>query len=419
MNIYHLHLLPEGAGGIGILEAEVWHVFKELHEQGMSVSEISRQTGVSRNTVRKYINAVKPPEYGGSSGNSRVSKLEPFKPYIRERIEGYNLSGVRIFEEIKAKGYTGKYTILTDYCKTLRNDRKIKAVYRFETKPGEQAQVDYGDFGPVDIDGAARKLHCFSMVLGYSRARYIEFSLDQRTETLINQHMNSFQYFGGYTNSCLYDNMKSVVLDRRMKAGESRFNPQFQDFLDFHGIVPRLCHPYRPETKGKVENTVKFIRGNFWNGRVFSSLQDLNGQALQWCNRVNGQVHRTTGAVPFDRLPMEHLNPIQGHPAYAPHVTDTRRVSRDCYVSYYGNRYSVPWKHAGRESTVTESQGRLSVTVDGAVVAQHEVLQGTGRISRNSDHFDGLLKKVREQNLRQYGDVEKRDLSVYDTLAGE
>ena len=100
-------------------------------------------------------------------------------------------------------------------------------------------------------------------------------------------------------------------------------------------------------------------------------------------------------------------------------MTDTRRVSRDCYVSYLGNRYSVPWKHAGRESAVTESQGKISVTVDGAVVARHDMLQGTGRISRNSDHFDGLLKKVREQNMHQYGDVEKRDLSIYDTLAGE
>ena len=400
-----------------MLVAEEWHMFREMKEQGMSMSEIARRTGVSRPTVRKYIESGKPPVYG-SSGKGRVSVLEPFKPYVRERIEGYNLSGDRILEEIRAKGYRGGYTILTDYCRKLRNDRKVKAVYRFETKPGEQAQVDYGDFGPIEIDGAVRRLHCFSMVLGYSRARYIEFSPDQRTETLVSQHMNAFLYFGGYTNSCLYDNMKSVVLDRKVK-GETRFNPQFQDFMDFYGIAVRLCHPYRPETKGKIENTVKFARCNFWNGRTFTSLQDLNSQALQWCNKVNGQVHRTTGEIPFDRLPLEHLNPIQGRPAYVPHVTDTRRVSRDCYVSYLGNRYSVPWRHAGRESTVTESDGKLSVTVDGTVVAQHEVLQGSGRISRNSGHFEGLLKKVREQNLRRYGDVEKRDLSIYDTLAGE
>jgi hypothetical protein len=164
---------------------------------------------------------------------------------------------------------------------------------------------------------------------------------------------------------------------------------------------------------------VKFVRGNFWNGRTFTSLADVNSQALQWCDSVNARVHRTTGEIPKERLPLEKLNPIQGHPVYAMKLTDTRKVSRDCYVSYHGNRYSVPWKHAGRESTVTELDGRLSVTIDGTVVAKHDILQGSGRISKNRERFDGLMKTVREQNLRQYSDVEKRDLSVYDSMAGE
>ena len=111
-------------------------MFKEMKEQGMSVSEIARKTGVSRPTVMKYVQSVKPPEYG-STGNGRLSILEPYKPYIRERIEAYNLSGVRILEEIRAKGYTGGYTVLKNYCQTLRNDMQVKAVWRFETKPGE------------------------------------------------------------------------------------------------------------------------------------------------------------------------------------------------------------------------------------------------------------------------------------------
>jgi excisionase family DNA binding protein len=400
---------------MNLLNSEVWHVFKEMHEQGMTVSEIARRTGVSRPTVMKYIQSGEPPVYG-SSGNGRLSILEPYKPYIRERIEGYNLSGVRILEEIKAKGYVGEYTILKNYCRTLRNDVKVKAVWRFETKPGEQAQVDYGEFGPIEIDGAMRKLHCFSILLGYSRMRYIEFSIDLKTETLIRQHTNAFQYFGGYTNSVLYDNMKQVVLDRKAKVSDSTFNQLFMDFLEFYGIWPRLCHPYRPQTKGKIENTIKFIRGNFWNGRTFTSLADVNSQALQWCDKVNAMVHRTTGEIPKERLPLEKLNPIQGHPVYAMKLTDTRKVSRDCYVSYHGNRYSVPWKHAGRESSVTELNGKLSVTVGGTVVAEHDILQGSGRISRHKEDFEGLLKTIKEQNLRQYSDVEKRDLSVYDSV---
>jgi hypothetical protein len=257
------------------------------------------------------------------------------------------------------------------------------------------------------------------MILGYSRMRYIEFSTDMKTETLIRQHTNAFRYFGGYTSAILYDNMKQVVLDRKAKASDSTFNPLLMDFLEFHGIWPRLCHPYRPQSKGKIENTMKYVRGDFWSGRTFTSPADVNGQALQWCDRVNGEVHRTTGEIPFDRLKLEKLNPVQGHPPYAMKLTDTRKVSRDCYVSYLGNRYSVPWKHAGREASVTELGGRLSVTVDGTVVAEHAMLQGGGRISRQKEHFDGLLKTVREGNLRQYADVEKRNLAEYDTLAGE
>ena len=398
--------------------AEVWHVLKEMHEQGMSVSEIARRTGVSRPTVIKYLLSEETPKYG-SSGNGRLSILEPYKPYVRERIEGYSLSAVRILDEIREKGYKGEYSTLKNYCRTIRNDMRVKAVWRFDTKPGEQAQVDYGTFGPILIDGEMRKLYCFAMQLGYSRARYIEFSTDMKTETLISQHTNAFRYFGGYTNTILYDNLRQVVLDRKAKVSDSTFNPLFMDFLEFHGIWPRLCHPYRPQTKGKIENTIKFVRGNFWNGNTFTSPADVNGRALQWCDRVNGSVHRTTGEIPRERLPLEKLNPIQGHPVYAMRLTDTRKVSRDCYVSYKGNRYSVPWKHAGREASVTELDGRLSVAIDGAVAADHDVLQGTGRISRVKEHFAGLLKAIKEQNLQHYSDVGKRDLAEYDTVAGD
>lgn len=135
----------------------------------------TRRTGVSRNTVRKYMLSGEPRMYG-STGNGRLSILEPYKPCIRERIEEYNLSGVRILEEIRAKGYSGVYTVLKDCCQTLRNDMQVKVVWRFEMKPDEQAQVDYGKFGPILIDGEMKNLYCLSMVLGYSRARYIEFS---------------------------------------------------------------------------------------------------------------------------------------------------------------------------------------------------------------------------------------------------
>ena len=138
-------------------------------------------------------------------------------------------------------GYDGGYTILKDYCHELRKDRRIQAVYRYETDPGKQSQVDFGEFGYIDIDGKHRKLYAFSMILGYSRMRYVEFTTDISTENVIRMHLNAFSFYGGFTDTILYDNMKQVVIDRKIKASEPRFNPKFMDFAEYYGIVIR-CH---------------------------------------------------------------------------------------------------------------------------------------------------------------------------------
>jgi hypothetical protein len=154
-----------------------------------------------------------------------------------------------------------------------------------------------------------KKLYCFLFILGYSRTRYIEFVTDMSTNTLIRCHAHAFRYFGGYPEEILYDNMKQVVIKRLLKQEDSTLNRQFEDFAGFYGFKPVLCRPYRGQTKGKVERTVQFVRDNFMVGIKYSSLDDLNGQALAWCNKVNGKVHATTNEIPFERLKREALNP--------------------------------------------------------------------------------------------------------------
>ena len=398
-----------------MLQREVWRMIREMIERGATVSSIAREMGIDRKTVRKYASSDTVPAYGG---RHRASKLDPYKDYIREMVDRYDLSGTRLLEEIRARGYTGSYTILKGFCQPLRRDRRLKAVYRFETGPGEQAQVDFGEFGHIEIDGVKRKLYAFSMVLGYSRMLYVEFTVDITTPALMQLHMNAFSYFRGHTDTILYDNLKQVVLERKLNARESTFNSQFMDFLEYYGIVPRLCRPYRAQTKGKVERTISFIRGNFWNGRTFASLQDINSQCFHWLEKVNSRVHGTTHRKPAEMLAAEALNGISSMPPYSVSTSETRKVSRDCYVCFQGNRYSVPWKHAGREATVTAGDS-ISISVGGEVVAEHDVLAGTGRISRQKEHFTGLLKELGRENARIYGEVEKRDLSVYDRDGGE
>ena len=221
---------------------------------------------------------------------------------------------------------------------------------------------------------------------------------------------------GGIPYEILYDNMKQVVLERRIKAKESTFNSDFMMFSDHYGFTTRLCYPNRPQTKGKVENSIKYIRNNFFNGREFSSLQDINTQASSWVDRVNSSVHGTTGRIPKETVMEEHLHPMDAIPEFIYTIKTERKVSRECFVHYNGNRYSVHWKHAGRIAVVEEETGILKITV-GQDVYEHELLQGTGRISRKEEHFEGLLTALKERNVHNYGvQVEKRDLREYEVV---
>ncbi len=390
-------------------------MIRNLIDKGLSISEISRQMGIDRKTVREYAQSEEIPRLH-NNGN-RTSKLDPYRDSIRAMIDKHNLSAIRILEEIRKLGYEGGYTILKEYCASIRKDRRIPAVYRYETDPGKQAQVDFGDFGHIEIDGVSRKLYAFSMILGFSRMRYAEYTTDISTENVINMHINAFRYYGGFTDTILYDNTKQVVLERKIKASESRFNPKFRDFTEYYGIVIRLCYPYRAQTKGKIESTIKYLRHNFWNGRSFESLDDINAQCLSWLNSVNMKVHGTTHEIPRERLLREKLNPIDSVPGYFTRKEESREVSRDCYISWKGNRYSVPWVYAGREALVTE-ESTLKIQVDSRIIADHDILQGTGRISRVKEHFDGLLKTIRDDNTSKFETmVEKRDLSRYEEVS--
>ena len=389
-------------------------MIRNMREKGMGIKSIARELNISRNSVRKYLKS----EPKNKQNRRKGSKLDPYREKIRELINKHNLSSVRILEEIRKMGYDGGYTILKDYCHELRRDRRIQAVYRYETDPGKQSQVDFGEFGHIDMDGKSRKLYAFSMILGYSRMRYVEFTTDITTENVIRMHINAFSFFGGFTDTILYDNMKQVVIDRKIRASESRFNQKFMDFAEYYGIVIRLCYPYRPETKGKIENTIKYLRYNFWSGRTFESLSDINVQCREWLKKVNSQVHGTTHEIPLHRMKDERLNPLSTVPPYMTRKEESRKISRDCYVSYKGNRYSVPWKYAGRECRIIEESATLKIQVDSTIVADHAILTGTGRISRKKEHFEGLLKAIREENSAVYGQmVETRDLKRYEEVS--
>ncbi len=355
-------------------------MIRELHAQGYSITAISDKTGFDRKTVKKYLNITTLPE--PKQRAKRESKLDKYKDYIIQRVKEAPLTASRLFREIKEIGFTGKCTIVRDFVRKVRPDHGVQAVYRFETKPGVQAQVDWSEFGKVEIDGKTLKLYCFNMILGYSRMRYIEFTLNIDVYTLIQCHLNAFRYFGGYTENILYDNMKQVVMQRAMISTESKWNPKFEDFIKHYGFLPHLCRPYRPQTKGKIENNVGYVRRDFFIGRTFNSFSDINSQAFTWLKRVNSEMHGTTHEIPLERLKVEGLKPLSGITEYVIVREEKRKISKDCFISYLGNMYSVPYRFAGREAILQIIGSKFKVIVGGEQICEHEVLAGKARISR-------------------------------------
>ncbi len=213
-------------------------MIRNMVENGMKISEIAKELSMDRKTVRKYAKSKAVPKQ--KQRKKRSLKLEPYMDYIKERIAKYNLSAVRILEEIRRKGYTGSYSTLKAYCRVQRKDRAIKAVIRYETEPGKQAQVDFGEFGHVLIDGKNKKLYAFSYILGYSRFRYVEYTVDISTQSLIKLHMDAFRHTGGVPSEILYDNMKQIVIDRKIKASESTFNMAFVQLSEYYGFNGRV-----------------------------------------------------------------------------------------------------------------------------------------------------------------------------------
>ena len=279
-----------------------------LKRQGLSVREIARRTGHSRNTVDRHLKRDGNPVY--TARPLAPSKLDAHKAFVSERTAAAHperLPGTVLLGELRARGYTGGITILREHLAALRPVLPIEPVVRFETTPGRQMQVDW-----AVIRRGADPLSVFVAVLGYSRVAYVQFVTDERLETLMACHEAAFAFIGGTPHEVLYDNMRTVVIGRDVYGpGKHRLQPGFRDFAHHHGFLPRLCRPYRAQTKGKVERFIHYLRHSFWVP-LDSRLRPLglkvdattaNLEARKWLRDIaNMRVHGTTGRIPAELL---------------------------------------------------------------------------------------------------------------------
>ena len=400
-------------------------VILDLHKQGLTISAIAERTGLDRKTVRKYIErGLEAPVYGPRQ--PRVRLMDAYAHYVRERLSAYpELTIARLLREIRALGYAGGKTMLGDFVREVRPLAAPLFEVRFETAPGEQAQVDFAHFKVVfdDEPGVVRVVCLFSMILGHSRYLFARFCLHQDLQTLLRLHIEAFEHFAGVPREILYDRMKSAVLGE----GEDQhivYNASLLALAQHYGFAPRACKAYRPKTKGKVERPYRYIRQDFFLAAHFANLEDLNCQLERWLAQIaNARVHATTDRVIGEHFAQERAS-LLPLPAGAFNATLKlqRRVSHEGMVSVGGNLYSVPDGTRSRALEVHTLAREIHIFEDGMLIAAHPILSGRHQRSLLPEHRK-LARTQRQEHsagmhvLNRPGqNVSARTLSFYDAV---
>lgn len=381
---------------IGVeVSVEIHH----LNRQGLNKSQIARRLGIDRKTVAKHL---KIPRDKLNRIISKASILDPYKPYLQYRLNEYpELTAVQLCREIatlscpgKSDGgfmpqspYQGSEKTVNRYLNTIR-PHYIRTYHPVETLPGEQAQADWGYMGFINEDGNKSRLYVFSFLLSHSRARYVEFTTRQDVLTLIKCLQNAFYYVGGMPRVVLFDNAKTVVTER--VGSVIKFNHDLMTFALQWKFKPDACWMRSPESKGKVESTIKYVKKNFFYGRAVKDLATLNIEALQWCDEVaNEKQHRTVGEIPLDRLAEERkaLQPVPSSPQKV-FAQITRHVRKDLTFTFETNQYTVPAPHFQKTVTLNVYPNSLEVFVGNDLIAVHERSTKRGQLIVGEGHVD-------------------------------
>lgn len=391
----------------------------DLQRQGLSVSAIARRLGVDRKTVRRHLAlGMAPPVYGPRP--PRPTLLDPYHDYLCARVEAWpDLTATRLLREIRAEGYTGCYSQLTQFLRTIRPPRPPRFERRFETPPGRQAQVDFAQFRTVfdDEPGQTRILWLFTLVLGHSRWLWGRFCASQDLQTVLRCHLDAFAAMDGAPAELLYDRMKTAVLGEDAD-GVVQYNAALVGLLNHYGAVPRACRPYRAKTKGKVERPYRYVREDFWLARRFRNLDDLNAQFAHWRSTVaNARVHATTRRVVAEHFAAERPALI-AHPAipYSAVLTVERRVSREGMVSVGGNLYSVPDTARRRVLDVQNHPSAVRIFEDGVLIATHPVLEGKNQRRVDPAHRKAPPPAPQPATPAAPHGVGRRPLAFYDEV---
>ncbi len=385
---------------MSISEELTAQILRYYHVEKWRVGTISTQLGVHHGTIKRVLS-----DAGIAKDKILVQKsiIDPYLSFIMDTLERHpTLTASRLYAMVRERGYTGGPNHFRHLISCYRPRPAAEAYLRLRTLPGEQAQVDWGHFGHVTIGKAKRPLMAFVMVLSYSRKIHLHFYLNARMESFLAGHEKAFQAFGGVPRVLLFDNLKSAVLERQGDA--IRFNPTLLAFAAHYRFEPRPVAVARGNEKGRVERAIRYVRDNFFAARTFRDVDDLNAQAVAWCE---GQA--ADRPCPEDRtqsvqkvfLDEQHrLIALPDNP-YPSHEVQSVRVGKTPYVRFDLNDYSVPHKHVNCTLTVHATSHAVTI-LDGALtVAKHVRNYDRAQQIECETHIEKLAAQKKKASLHR------------------
>jgi transposase len=373
---------------------------KHYHEQAhLRISQIARTLGLHPRTIAHWVSAS---QYRRRQSGPRASKLDPFKPQIVRLLETHPYSARQIFQRLREDGFHGGYSTVKAYVRTVRPTPR-PAFLTLAFAPGEAAQVDWGEYGTVQVGSTRRKLSFFVMVLCYSRLMYLEFTVSQTMEHFLTCHQHAFEAFHGVPSKIMIDNLKSAVL-KRLTGEAPLFNPRYLDFAMHYGFTIAPCGIGKGNEKGRVENGVGYVKKNFLNGLDLPDFSAVNPAAQHWLATVaNVRLHGETHQPPMERFKEEQaqLKPLPTIPYDSAAIT-TVRASKQFRVTLDTNRYSVPAEYASTRLMLKTYPDRVCLYHQDKLIARHPRSYDRYQDFEDPDHPRELLaqrRNAREQKL--------------------
>lgn len=398
------------------MRKDIYERMKIMKQEGVkpNYAEIARRWNCDYRTVKRYFEQDVIP----IRKITKPSKLDPYRTIIEEKVN-LGCTGSSIYHFIKKKGYDGKYTILRDYVRSIKVEGEQKATIRFETNPGLQAQVDWKErMKLMNRKGEIFEINIFLMLLGYSRTKYIELTIDRNQETLMMAMINGFRYFQGVPKEIIFDNMRTVVDQSRTNYQDAVINETFYQFSKDMGFEVWSCRAFRPQTKGKVEALAKLMSRLEPYNNEFDSLEELEEIVREVMSDINNDKSYATNEKPLKLLEKEkeYLLPLPNQELINNYFTKPIRriVTKESMITYMNNKYSLEPKYIGKIVNLEVSDTQIKIIYGKEIIATHKLSKR--KFNYQKDHMVSILKSdaMRFKKDEEIEDFAKKQLELYD-----